>query len=421
VNVLIAPGTTLIAKEMCNSLSFTKTVNLYGAGFDLVSAANFPYLAFDFLDGLDLGLPVGRLEEIVSERGIDYIVFAHDSWIYNFRNIDSIGNAKIVNQLKSAVNIASFKSQTYSHLQGIVPTPTVFLSITDVKKFPIFVKPDRGQGSVGALKINDESEACKFLDIEGTFDKKWVATEFLPGTEFTVDCFSNDKSEVLYSSTRIRSSIESGLAVETRIIDNHENVDLANLISEKLGIIGPWFFQLKEDVNKSQKLMEIGLRVAGGSGVQRLKGVNLPLLQLLQAQNLSLQVINQKVFPIQFANNFDLNFTYETIYVDYDDTLILHSQINRRLFLFLEEQSLGGIKIVLISRHQGNLIKSLEMFNLVHLFRDVIHITNGDPKSKYIKTEKKFLFIDDSFRERMDIHIKYGDQVLVLDESFMVR
>ena len=108
------------------------------------------------------------------------------------------------------------------------------------------------------------------------------------------------------------------------------------------------------------------------------------------------------------------------IFVDYDDTVILNSILNVQLIEFLRESRSKGVRVTLISRHNGNLEASLRTLQINDLFDEVIHIKNNDPKSKYVKVDGNFLFIDDSFRERMDISVQFGAKALVLDESFMI-
>ena len=420
VNILVLPGTTLVAREICHSLSLTKEIQLFGAGYDLSAAQEFPYCRFDFLGALDQLDLIDDIEEIVFRHKIDQVIFAHDSWIFHFRNLDFIGKARIMKNTSASIEISSFKSLTYDTLRGIVPTPLVFKSLEDVSDFPVFLKPDRGQGAVGSSKIHSLIELETYVDDKGFFDTEWIVSEHLPGAEFTIDCFSGSNGKLLYSSPRIRISIESGLATETRLIQYPELSTWARLISQKIKIQGAWFFQAKEDSNGSLKLMELGLRIAGGSGVQRLKGVNLSQLNVWQSRGEKIEIIDQHFFPHKYVDSKNLDFDFQQIYVDYDDTLLIGPSLNYSLVEFLEVSREQGIGIVLITRHSGDVAKSLELFNLGHLFSRIIHITTGEPKSKYIDSTVNFLFIDDSFRERKDVWIQFGSQVLVLDESFMM-
>ncbi len=421
MNVLIVPGTTLIAREICNSLSTMKGIYLFGAGYDAAAAKNFPYHVFNHAGTLGSKNLKDELEVIVERQEIDFIIFAHDSWIFEFRNLDSIGEAKIIKNPCAAIEICSFKSSTYGFLREDVSTPTIFKLAEEVQDFPVFLKPNRGQGSIGALKIDSRKELEPFMDSEGRFYDHWVVSEFLPGIEYTIDCFSALNGDLLYSSPRIRMAIESGLAVETKIIRHPQLSIWASRISKKLLLNGPWFFQVKEDSKGSLKLMEIGLRVAGGSGVQRLKGVNLSQLNILQSQGKVLEILNQNVFPCKKKNEIDLDFDYQEIYVDYDDTLIVNFVLNHKLIAFLESEINRGIIVTLITRHSGNLEDSLTQFGIRELFSRIIHITNKHLKSKYIDSNVKFLFIDDSFRERSDVSVQFGNRGLVLDESFVLE
>jgi hypothetical protein len=371
------------------------------------------------LGPLDSSLSLSQLEKIVEKRNIQYVFFAHDSWIYHFRKHEFIQQAKILKSSSSSIEIASFKSKTYKSLLGLVPTPLVINSVSEIDGFPIFIKPDRGQGTVGALKINSIDAIKPHLNSGGFFESSFIACEYLPGDEFTIDCFSNVQNDVIYSSARIRKVIKSGLAIETSVLNYSSLTAWANPISQALKIVGPWFFQVKEDAKKSPKIMEVGMRIAGGSGVQRLKGINLSMLNILQAQGLDLQIIEQCVYPSRYTDGFDLNFAYDEIYVDYDDTLVLNSKVNKKLYDFLKKMHLEKIRINLITRNTGDIRKSLELLDVAHLFKEVIQVPISERKSTSIMTDKKFLFIDDSFRERLDVATIFGRQTLVLDESFL--
>ena len=420
MNLLVVPGTTLVAREICNSLSTAKGIRLFGTGYDISAAESFPYHDFDFAGVLGSADLAGELENIVTLREIDQIIFAHDSWIFEFRNFEFINGAKIIKNSSFTIEKCSFKSSTYDFLQGVVSTPEVFKSGEEVLNFPVFLKPDRGQGSVGALKISNTEELQPFIDSKGFFNNQWVVSEFLPGQEYTVDCFSDLNGDLTYASARIRISIKSGLAIETRIIEHPELSDWAKLISKRVHIIGPWFFQVKEDAKGSLKLMEIGLRIAGGSSVQRLKGINLSQLTLLQSQGTALEILDQTYYPYKLRDEIDFGFDFDEIYVDYDDTVILNSILNHELIKFLEFQVSGGKLVTLITRHKGNLEKSLADFHIRNIFSKIIHITDEAAKSKYINSKGNFLFIDDSFRERQDVSLQFGKKVLVLDETFVL-
>ena len=419
MNILVLPGTTGIAREIFNSLCQVKNIQLFGAGFDLEKSLEFTYVRFDALAPWDEIKTLTEVEFIVQKNNIDLIILAHDEWISNTKNLDIIGRAKIIKSNSRAISIALQKSKTYDHFRNLLPCPIVFRDVSQIKTFPVYLKPDRGQGSVGAKAVADRNSLQEFLNYDGSLKPNWIISEYLPGKEYTIDCFSDKNFQVRYVSVRIRSKINNGLAVETQVIHDDKLYEWANIISNELSLIGAWFFQAKEDLNGNKKILEIGLRIAGGSGIQRLKGVNLSLLNILLEQNQILKIIDQNVFP-KIAP-IDLGFIYENIYVDFDDTLILNGSINTYLMSFLEDSKRNGHKIILISRNSSNLLALIDEFGLINFFSEIIRVLDNQLKSSMINTDQNFIFIDDSFKERYDVLLKYRSQVLVLDETAFVR
>ena len=53
MNILILPGITGIAREIFNSLSQVKNIQLFGAGFDPEKSLEFNYVSFDALGPWD--------------------------------------------------------------------------------------------------------------------------------------------------------------------------------------------------------------------------------------------------------------------------------------------------------------------------------------------------------------------------------
>jgi hypothetical protein len=59
-------------------------------------------------------------------------------------------------------------------------------------------------------------------------------------------------------------------------------------------------------------------------------------------------------------------------------------------------------KIILITRHAGDLGESLQKHRISGLFHEIIHLKNGEKKSDAIPKHDT-IFIDDSFAERNDV------------------
>ena len=61
-----------------------------------------------------------------------------------------------------------------------------------------------------------------------------------------------------------------------------------------------------------------------------------------------------------------------------------------------------GKKLVLLSKHEGNLKEELHTFRLDNLFDEIIHIDKESDKVGYIHSDNA-LFIDDSNAERVNV------------------
>ena len=82
-------------------------------------------------------------------------------------------------------------------------------------EYPVFLKPDIGYGSRGTYKANNLSE----VEFYKNKDKDLIILEYLPGNEFTIDCFTNFKRELLFIGPRLRNRISNGISVNTSTIN----------------------------------------------------------------------------------------------------------------------------------------------------------------------------------------------------------
>lgn len=64
-----------------------------------------------------------------------------------------------------------------------------------------------------------------------------------------------------------------------------------------------------------------------------------------------------------------------------------------------------GVKIILLTRHSGDIEAELRHYRLEGVFDDVIHLEQTQSKHSYI-TEHDAIFIDDSFGERQAVKEK---------------
>jgi hypothetical protein len=140
-------------------------------------------------------------------------------------------------------------------------------------------------------------------------------------------------------------------------------------------------------------------------------------MALYQAKGEDVSVIQEAVFPMVWVSGFNLGYVFNQIFVDFDDTIIVNSKLNRSLLMFLRRQKLSGVKITIISKNVGDLAGVLKSLKLRKFFDEIIQVPQNTRKSSFIMTSDSFLFIDDSFSERLEMKERFLDQTLTLDST----
>lgn len=413
-NVLVFPAGTEIASEIFNALKLCKFVTLFG-GTSVNDHSEYMYknlikdIPFIHENGF-----IEAFNRILSENKIDCVYPAYDPVIEFFNeNSDKI-NAQLIIADKTTTSVCRSKSQSYKLFKGEWFVPELY-ERDSVLSFPVFVKPDMGQGSQGAHIARDTEE----LDFRLEHSDNPIICEFLSGDEYTVDCFTDGKGELRVAKQRTRERIRNGISVRSRSLDKDDNIlEMATKINEKLNFKGAWFFQTKKDKNGVYKLLEISPRIPGTMGLSRNCGINYPLLTLFVFWGYDVDIIdNGYEISVDRAlyGAYKINLDYTHIYLDFDDTLIIDNKVNTQLMSFIY-QAINEDKIIhLLSRHEGNIHEDLKKYRISEeLFEDITVLGEGDEKINYI-TEQSAIFIDDSFAERIKVASKRNIAVFDVD------
>jgi hypothetical protein len=163
--------------------------------------------------------------------------------------------------------------------------------------------------------------------------------------------------------------------------------------------------------------LEVASRLGGSSALFRARGINFALLSVFDAFNIDIEIIiNNYDIELDRAldNKFRTSLNYSSVYVDFDDCLIVNNKINKELVAFLFQAFTDNKKIILISKHDGDLQLALKKFRLDTLFDEVIQLKKEDEKYKYIQ-DKNGIFIDDSFNERKKVLVQLNIPVFSSD------
>lgn len=373
-NVLILPCSTQIAVEQYFSLVYNKHFNLIGASHNKSDELFNVFITLqNTIDSIKF---IDEIKSIIKKYNIDIILPSHDEINTILKN--DIDLSKLIpGNDTDIVNILRYKSLTYTTLNKFVEFRQYLPEFTIIDNK--FLKPDKGQGSKGTLYIKEPYLIC----------------EYLPGKEYTIDCFSDKNCNLIFCNSRHRKKIENGISELTEIIDSDEMIKIAQLINQFLSLKGYWFFQLKQDKNNNLKLMEIAPRIAGCSSINRLNGINLTALGLYQHLDIKVNILKQNLVKEIYRKNPKLNLDYNIIFVDYDDTFLYIENILKQI----------NKEIIILTRHK----------NKINTHYKTIYVADTELKSSYVQkfNQYKSIFIDDSFKERYDVY--HACKIPVLD------
>jgi carbamoyl-phosphate synthase large subunit len=159
--------------------------------------------------------------------------------------------------------ICNDKYLTYRFLsQKGLPTAKTFLP-GDLPfgnlRYPLFLKPRFGRGSIGAHPIQNEKELRFFLG----YVEEPIVQDFLFGREFTIDVLADFAGRIISVVPRERLWIRAGVVDRGRTVRHAGLIQMGERIAESLGIRGAVNIQCK--LNQDEiNIIEINPRFSGG-------------------------------------------------------------------------------------------------------------------------------------------------------------
>src|SRR5690606_9220158 len=128
------------------------------------------------------------LAEVIGEQRIDAIFPAMDAVAETLQHLAPALGIPVIGSDAETTAVCASKRATYSRLAGRIPVPKSYSTVEEVDRFPVFLKPDRGYGSRNCTRADSKAELVSSLQRESGGDR--LVLEFLPGKEWTIDCFS---------------------------------------------------------------------------------------------------------------------------------------------------------------------------------------------------------------------------------------
>lgn len=413
IRVLVFPAGEINSVELHDALSTCVNIELYGASS---VEKHGKYIYKNYINGLPLISDINfipYLNELIANYNIDVIFPTHDTVAKYMIDYQESINAKVIAGDKNTTSICRSKIKTHQLFSDWAFIPKRYLSSNGINEFPVFIKPDESQGAIGSKVIYEKKE---LYDI--SFND-YLVTEYLPGEEFTIDCLTDNKGILKIISPRSRKRVMAGVSVAGRTEELTEEIELiAQVINTRLKFCGLWYFQIKKDKDKVFKLLEISTRCAGSMCLTRAKGVNIPLLSVYTALGYEIETFTN-FYNVEMdrtlIGRYFIDYEYERVYLDFDDTITLNDQINLNTIRFIYQCKNKKKEIVLLTKHTLDLNETLMKFSISKsLFSKIIILNNNEDKINYIDP-KSAIFIDNAFKERNSVFKKYGIPVFDVD------
>ena len=417
ITVLIFPAGEVNSIELHDALCANVNVEVIGASS---VDRHGSYVFEKYFPGLPMISDpafIDRFNELLDRERVDLIFPTHDTVaLYLAENSGKL-HAKVVTASAETAHICRDKKAAYELFREEGFCPRLY---PDIEKaaFPCFIKPREGQGSVGARRLDCAGDIPQDICWDD-----YVITQFLPGGELTVDCLTDGKGRLCAALPRSRDRLFAGIsAAGTALPVTDEIWSIADAINRKLEFLGLWYFQVKQDESGAYRLLEISARCAGTMCLSRARGVNLPLLSVYAAIGRDVEVFENpcgvKVDRILFSR-YRLDYEYSTVYIDYDDTIIVRGAVCLPVIRFLYQCRNRGKRVVLLSRHSADhedtLADSLRRYAISpELFDSVIEVGPDDEKAGYME-DRASVFIDNAYAERKKVHDQLGIPVFDVD------
>ena len=208
------------------------------------------------------------------------------------------------------IDVLTDKWKTYQEfIQKELPFPHSFLPDKSFlpSEFPLFIKPRRGRGSVGAFPVRNKREYLFFVD----YVKEPLLQTYLEGKEFTVDALFDRRGTLVRCVPRFRMVIRSGVSDRVKTFRDQNLTNLVTKIGQTFSFQGAINIQGKIHQD-SITFFEINPRFSGGIQLSAAAGTSFAQLLVLEAQGKTLQ-------PDL------LDYTPGMIMTSYEDSLFLDS------------------------------------------------------------------------------------------------
>jgi carbamoyl-phosphate synthase large subunit len=144
-------------------------------------------------------------------------------------------------------------------------------AVPEGQPFPLFIKPRRGRGGVGAFPLRSPRELEFFRD----YVADPIIQEYLDGPEYTIDVLCDFHGRPLSIVPRERAVIRAGVIDRGRTVSDERLMDLALQVTRMIPFAGPLNIQCRM-VGDRPVIFEINPRFSGGIPLTIAAGADFP-------------------------------------------------------------------------------------------------------------------------------------------------
>jgi carbamoyl-phosphate synthase large subunit len=170
--------------------------------------------------------------------------------------------------------------------------------------FPCIIKPRRGAGAKEFHRIRNKAELTERLrDVEDP-----LIQEYVEGTEYSIDCFSDFEGRCLSLVPRIRLKVVAGESKVSVTVQDESLIRSAKELAEKLGLIGHNVIQCFKTASGRIKFIEVNPRFGGASNLSFAAGRNSPrfLIQLLRGKKIRIRGFRSNLVMLRYSDDMFL-------------------------------------------------------------------------------------------------------------------
>lgn len=410
MKILVWPAAGIPGAEIADCLSATKGVELYAGTDATTSLCDARYQG-------EVQLPHARSEgadwrsefSSLADR-FDLVFPAHDYVLDLIARFGDATEGKFVAPERVAIQRTRSKQITYQMLASELRVPELTPAGSIPARWPAYGKPDSGYGGQRHQFVASVEEWS--LAQGSSPDLLWM--EYLPGREFTMECYSLFNNDLVYASARNRERVRMGTSLTLSAapgVVQEELADWARRISRIMPMRGPWYLQAREAADGRLTLLEVGARFPGSAVWSRAQGVNLAELALYEWTGSAIRVEpNSHTVNIErsLGSRITSGLEFGTLYIDLDDTILQRGHVSPEAIRLLAACKVAGKKVVVLSRYLGASLQAVLHDTGLQSFVDAsVHVRDGSSKAAHI-AEPDAIFIDDSFAERSDVRNTLG-------------